>query len=693
VAEPEGSGGSTHDPLLDWATLDPTQPQRSVSAEPSTATPVSPTMPRPAHPGRRRRVLTVSSVVVVLALAGTGVAAATTSSGPRYRTTAARRGDVSQTLAATGVLSPVNMAKASFPVAGRVAAVPVRVGQHVVAGQPLATLDTTSLQASLDQARSTLASAQARLTADLAAQAAGTPSTAGTAGTAGSSVTAGTVITAAYVTVARSTASSSAGGVPAAQQALIAAQHAADLALEAAQGDLATARTDCRSVVTSGISTAAYVTRSGSSSSSTASSGRTPRATASPTATPSASPSAPPSGSGSGSGSGAGSGSGSSGGLSRCSAALQQALSAESIVSTDQQHVQTAATALNQAVSQLLASRTGTSTGTPSGSGSSGSSAPSHGGSSGRSGTGTSSRSGAGTSSGSGAGSRSGSSKSSGSSSRSSAGGTGSSKGTGSSSRSAGGAPVTAAQISADQASVDSAQARLQTATLSLAQASLASPLTGTVGQVSVTPGSTVGAASSTPAVVVVGPGSDQAVVNVSSTDIDAVQEGQTADVVPDGQTVAQHGTVTAIGLLPVSGTTGSGTPSYPVTIAFGGSGQTTFAGSGASVTLHLAVAHQAVTVPTSAVHALGGTHIVTVLRKGKATVTRVQVGAVGPDLTQITSGLSAGDRVVLANMSTPLPTSTSTRGLTGGGGGGGGFGGGAGVGGARAGTGTGRTG
>jgi trimeric autotransporter adhesin len=47
-------------------------------------------------------------------------------------------------------------------------------------------------------------------------------------------------------------------------------------------------------------------------------------------------------------------------------------------------------------------------------------------------------------------------------------------------------------------------------------------------------------------------------------------------------------------------------------------------------------------------------------------------VGATGPTLTQITSGLTVGEHVVLADMSTPLPTNTSTvvRGLTTGGGG-----------------------
>ena len=49
-------------------------------------------------------------------------------------------------------------------------------------------------------------------------------------------------------------------------------------------------------------------------------------------------------------------------------------------------------------------------------------------------------------------------------------------------------------------------------------------------------------------------------------------------------------------------------------------------------------------------------------------------VGAIGPVDTQITSGLSVGEQVVLADLSTPLPTNTNpfaSRSLTGAGGGG----------------------
>jgi HlyD family secretion protein len=251
---------------------------------------------------------------------------------------------------------------------------------------------------------------------------------------------------------------------------------------------------------------------------------------------------------------------------------------------------------------------------------------------------------------------------------------------------------VTSTQVAADQATVDAAEARAQTADLALEQADLVSPLTGTVGQVNVQPGSSVSAASTTPAFVILGPGADEAVIDVPSTSIGSVQLNQAATVLPDGQATTVPGTVVAIGLLPTTSTgtgssSASSTPTYPVSVALSGPNQTPFAGSGASVDVIVATAKSALSVPTSAVRTVGGNHVVTVLRGGKANTVPVQVGAIGPTRTQVLSGLAAGDRVVLADTSLPLPTSSSSiRGLTGGGFSGAGATGGAG---ARAGAGT----
>jgi hypothetical protein len=90
------------------------------------------------------------------------------------------------------------------------------------------------------------------------------------------------------------------------------------------------------------------------------------------------------------------------------------------------------------------------------------------------------------------------------------------------------------------------------------------------------------------------------------------------------------------------------------------------------------------ITVPNSAVTTLvAGTGFVQTVKNGKATRTLIRTGAVGATTTQVLSGLTVGQEVVIANLSEALPTnSTANRfgnrsgsGLTSSLGGGGGLG------------------
>jgi HlyD family secretion protein len=137
---------------------------------------------------------------------------------------------------------------------------------------------------------------------------------------------------------------------------------------------------------------------------------------------------------------------------------------------------------------------------------------------------------------------------------------------------------------------------------------------------------------------------------------------------------------VVSIGVLPTS--TGS-VVGYPVTIALSPGSTRLFAGSGASAVITLETVPSVLAVPTSAIHDTLGRTTVTVLRGGQPTTVTVTLGAQGPVLTQVLSGLQAGQRVVIADLSQPLPSSNSnatTRRLTTNGGGGP-FGGGGGAG------------
>ena len=77
------------------------------------------------------------------------------------RTATVTRGSVTQTVSVSGSVNASGQARLSFKTGGRLANVNVSVGQSVVAGQALATLDTTDLQTALSTAQQNLASAQA----------------------------------------------------------------------------------------------------------------------------------------------------------------------------------------------------------------------------------------------------------------------------------------------------------------------------------------------------------------------------------------------------------------------------------------------------------------------------------------------------------------------------------------------------
>ena len=83
-------------------------------------------------------------------------------------------------------------------------------------------------------------------------------------------------------------------------------------------------------------------------------------------------------------------------------------------------------------------------------------------------------------------------------------------------------------------------------------------------------------------------------------------------------------------------------------------------AGADAQLTVDLHSVNSAVVVPTSAVHTNGTTTYVLVRKGASEQEQRVTVGVVGAVYTQITSGLSRGTMVILADPSTPVPSSNT---------------------------------
>lgn len=229
----------------------------------------------------------------------------------------------------------------------------------------------------------------------------------------------------------------------------------------------------------------------------------------------------------------------------------------------------------------------------------------------------------------------------------------------GSAGHSSASAAPTAADLSADQAAVDADVANVAVAQQTLAQAALTSPINGTVDAVNLVAGASVTAGSSTENIVVQGSGGYQVSTTIGIDNIPHVAVGQPATVVPDGTHKTMSGKVASISIAPNS--TSALSTTYLVVIGLKHPNLKLGNGSTGTVTITTQHAKSTLAVPTSAVTTSGTSHTVEVLDGNTPRTTTVRVGVVGYTWTQITSGLKAGQQVVLAQVSQPLPGSATT--------------------------------
>jgi multidrug efflux pump subunit AcrA (membrane-fusion protein) len=130
---------------------------------------------------------------------------------------------------------------------------------------------------------------------------------------------------------------------------------------------------------------------------------------------------------------------------------------------------------------------------------------------------------------------------------------------------------------------------------------------------------------------------------------------------VPDGGHKSFAGKVAYVSVVPTTSSTTSGaTPTYLVIVGLDKSDANLENGSTGTVSIVTGSAAAALAVPTSAVTTFGNRHTIEVLDGGAMRRVTVTVGAVGDTWTEIKSGLSAGEQVVLANASEPLPSSAT---------------------------------
>jgi multidrug efflux pump subunit AcrA (membrane-fusion protein) len=193
------------------------------------------------------------------------------------------------------------------------------------------------------------------------------------------------------------------------------------------------------------------------------------------------------------------------------------------------------------------------------------------------------------------------------------------------------------------------------TALLSAGSAPTAPAATSTLPGVdtAVPEGAVVGAG--TPILTVVDTGRLGLSADVDETDVLLVKAGGPATVELDAATGATYrATVRAIDLLPT--TSAQGGVSYHVrldlargTYADGRVAPTPRPGMSAVVRLTVNQASGAVTVPASAVVSADGRNTVWAVRGGKAERVPVTLGVQGEDVVQVTAGVAAGQRIVVA--------------------------------------------
>jgi membrane fusion protein, macrolide-specific efflux system len=163
---------------------------------------------------------------------------------------------------------------------------------------------------------------------------------------------------------------------------------------------------------------------------------------------------------------------------------------------------------------------------------------------------------------------------------------------------------------------------------------------------------------------------------DATTSQIGQLQLGEQAIITPTGSNTTAYGVVSSISQL---GTTSSGVTTFPVTITVTGNPPGLYSGAEADVEIIVSQVTNVLVVPTTAVHSVGTSSFVYLLKDGKEVAQPVTVGATSGTYTQIKSGLKSGQEVVIASLSSRIPSSTSGSGF-GGRGGFGGLGGGGGA-------------
>ncbi|HEY5787848.1 MAG TPA: biotin/lipoyl-binding protein [Microlunatus sp.] len=181
-----------------------------------------------------------------------------------------------------------------------------------------------------------------------------------------------------------------------------------------------------------------------------------------------------------------------------------------------------------------------------------------------------------------------------------------------------------------------------------LDDATLVAPFSGTVAAVGLAKGDTVGSGSSgsgsgstseagtstsdssSGSITVISTGRFVVTTSVSNTDLESMKKGLQATITPTGSEDPVFGTVSSIGVVATaaeSGTSSSGSSTFPVTIAVTGKRTELLPGSSAAVQINVKQLADVISVPTQAISTVDGKIVVQKLVAGAQVPTEVTIG------------------------------------------------------------------
>jgi HlyD family secretion protein len=203
--------------------------------------------------------------------------------------------------------------------------------------------------------------------------------------------------------------------------------------------------------------------------------------------------------------------------------------------------------------------------------------------------------------------------------------------------------PPLSTDITQAAEAVRTAQLSLQGAQLTLDNQTLRAPFSGTVISVPADVGQQI--ATTTVIANLANPNALEVDANVDETSVTQLKAGQTATVTLDALPGRTFNAVVAA--VTPSGTTQQGVVVYPIVFTIDQAGQTVPAGASANITVTTALYPNVIAVPSRYIHRVGANQVVDVLENNKRVSRPVTTGNTNGQLTEIRSGVAPGDVVV----------------------------------------------